>query len=273
MINEFIKHLEEIKGYSPETATAYKRDIRQFVQFIHQHYPSARWSTISKSMVEHFIMTLVGYGELPTTTNRKVSAISAIYRYMATHGHHCDNPAQYVSRRKIAEKVPNTIDPEQLKTAYDNAIGSVKVMLGLLITTGIRLGELLAIRWEDINLNEQTITIHGKGQKERKVSVPARQLEEIGYAISRQNPKDTIFHTSPFQTRCMIYQALLPYCQAKQLSPHAIRHTFATEMAKSGVNAPIITSALGHSNLKTAQHYIDINQCATTAHCQYIKLY
>lgn len=263
MINEFINHLENIKGSSTHTAAAYRRDLRLFVAFIKQNYPGITWSTITKGMIEHYIMTLVSYGELPSTTNRKISAISGLYRYLNTHGYECANPAQYVSRRKIADTIPNTIDPNQLRTAYENAIGSVKVMLGLLITTGIRLGELLAIRWEDIDLCNCTIIIHGKGMRERMVSVPARQLEEIGYAISRQNPKDTIFHTSQFETRCMIYQALTPYCQAKQLSPHAIRHTFATEMAKAGANAPAIAKALGHNNIKTTQHYIDNTQMPT----------
>ena len=272
MINEFINHLETIKGSSTHTCAAYRRDLRQFVAFMKQNYPGITWSTITKGMIEHYIMTLVSYGELPSTTNRKISAISGLYRYLNTHGYECANPAQYVSRRKIADTIPNTIDPNQLRTAYDNAIGSVKVMLGLLITTGIRLGELLAIRWEDIDLGNCTIRIHGKGMRERMVAVPARQLEEIGYAISRQDPKDTIFHTSQFETRCMIYQALTPYCKAKQLSPHAIRHTFATEMAKAGESAPTIAMRLGHRNIKTTQHYIDNTQCITQSQCQYIKL-
>lgn len=272
MINEFIHDLLSIKGQSPNTAAAYRRDLTQFVEFIKQYYPGARWSTISADMVEHYIMTMVSCGELPTTTNRKLSAISAIYRYFKRHGHEVTNPAQYTCRRKIAEKVPNTIDPEQLRTAYDNAIGSVKVMLGLLITTGIRIGELLAIRWEDVNIKAGTITIHGKGNKERLVSVPERQLEEIGYAISRQDPKDTIFHTSQFETRCLIYKALTPYCRAKQLSPHAIRHTFATEMAKAGATAPTIALALGHRNLKTTQYYIDYAKASQPVECQFIKL-
>ena len=272
MINEFINHIEKVKGYSPETATAYRTDLRQFVSFIKQNYPSATWSTITKGMVEHYIMTLVGYGELPTSTNRKLSAISSLYRYMALHGHDIENPAQYCSRRKVAERIPNTIDIEQLRTAYANAIGSVKVMLGLLITTGIRIGEMLAIRWEDINPKDGTIIIHGKGNKERLVSVPERQMEEIRYAYPRQDPKGTLFHTSQFETRCMIYQALTPYCRAKQLSPHAIRHTFATEMAKAGESGPTIALALGHSNLKTTQHYINLAKAAEPCRCQYIKL-
>lgn len=272
MINNFVQHLQKIKGYSTLTARAYRRDLLQFVKFIQEEYREARWSTITKEMVEHFIMTLAAEGELPSTTNRKIAAISSIYRYMNTHGYECTNPAQFVSRRKVADNIPNTIDPAQLREAYENATGSVRVMLGLLITTGIRLGELLAIRWEDINLRERTITIHGKGQKQRLVSVPEGQLKEIRYAYPRQDAKDTLFHTSQYETRCMIYHALLPYCRAKQLSPHAIRHTFATEMAKAGANAPAIAQALGHSNIKTTQHYIDNVQCISNRACQYIQL-
>ena len=272
MINEFINHLENIKGSSTHTAAAYRRDLRQFVRFVKQYYQDARWSTISADMIEHYIMTLESVGELPTTTNRKISAISALYRYLKRHGHDINNPAQFICRRKVAETIPNTIDPEQLRTAYDNAIGSVKVMLGLLITTGIRIGEMLAIRWEDINPKDCTIIIHGKGKKERVVSVPERQMFEIRYAYPRQDPKGTLFHTSQFETRCMIYQALTPYCRAKQLSPHAIRHTFATEMAKAGESGPTIALALGHSNLKTTQHYIDLAKAAEPCRLQYIKL-
>lgn len=272
MINAFITDLLTIKGQSQHTADAYRRDLRQFVKFIKQYYQDARWSTISADMIEHYIMSLVSARELPTTTNRKISAISALYRYLKRHGHDINNPAQFICRRKVADTIPNTIDPDQLRTAYENAIGSVKVMLGLLITTGIRIGELLAIRWEDINPKDGTIIIHGKGNKDRVVSVPDRQMFEIRYAYPRQDPKATLFNTSQFETRCMIYQALTPYCHAKQLSPHAIRHTFATEMAKAGESGPAIAIALGHRNLKTTQHYIDLAKAAEPCRSQYIKL-
>ena len=263
MITNFINDLLAIQGYSQHTAIAYRKDLQQFVEFIKQYYNGARWSTISADMIEHYIITLAAGGELATTTNRKLAAISSIYRYFKRHGHAINNPAQFISRRKIAEKIPNTIPVEQLQAAYDNTIGSVKVMLGLLITTGIRIGEMLAIRWEDVDITSNTIKIHGKGQKERLVKVPERQMYEIKYAYPRQNLKDAIFHTSQFETRVMIYQALTPYCKAKQLSPHAIRHTFATEMAKAGANAPTIAKALGHKNIKTTQHYIDNTQMPT----------
>lgn len=273
MITEFINYIQNIKGYSGHTAIAYRKDLKQFVQFIKQNYEGARWSTITRDMIDHYIMTLVAYGELATTTNRKLAAISSLYGYFIRQGLTTENPCRYESRRKIAEQVPNTISPEQLRTAYDHAAGSVRVMLGLLITTGMRIGELLSLTWADVDVNGQTITLHGKGAKERKVSVPTEQLKEIAAVIDKQEPAEHIFHTSQFETRCMIYQALLPYCAAKQLSPHAIRHTFATELAKSGANATTIQKQLGHSKLETTQKYIDIAQVTTNGTCRIIKLH
>lgn len=257
MINEFITYISSIKGYSPLTAAAYRRDLQEFAQFIRQEYQDARWSTITRDMIDHYILTLVAYGEQPTTTNRKLSAISGIYRYFIRQRMLTENPAQYESRRKVGEKIPNTIDPKQLRTAYEHASGSTRVMLGLLITTGIRISELLAISWEDINLDDCSIKIHGKGNKERIVYTKSEQLDEIRRVIESSHPTGRIFNYSQYETRRHIYDALLPYCKAPQLSPHAIRHTFATELAKAGANAPTIARALGHNNIKTTQQYID----------------
>lgn len=273
MITEFINYIQNIKGYSGHTAIAYRKDLTQFVQFIKKNYPGTRWSTITRDMIDHYIMTLVAYGELATTTNRKLAAISSLYGYFIRQGLTTENPCRYESRRKIAEQVPNTIAPEQLRAAYDHAAGSVRVMLGLLITTGMRIGELLALTWADVDVNGHCVTLRGKGSKYRKVSIQEEQLKEIAAVIDRQNPSEHIFHTSQFETRCMIYQALLPYCSAKQLSPHAIRHTFATELAKSGANAVTIQKQLGHSKLETTQKYIDIAQVTTNGTCRIIKLH
>lgn len=257
MINEYITYISSIKGYSPLTAQAYRRDLRQFCQFIRQEYPGARWSTVTRSMIDHYVTTMVAHGEQPTTTNRKLAAISGIYRYFIREHKLTDNPAQYESRRKQGERIPNTIDPAQLRTAYEHASGSTRVMLGLLITTGIRISELLALTWEDINLKDNSLKIHGKGMKERIVFTHPEQLAEIRMVIEQSQPTGRIFNYTQYETRCHIYQALLPYCKAPQLSPHAIRHTYATELAKAGVNAPTIARILGHNNIKTTQHYID----------------
>ena len=131
-------------------------------------------------------------------------------------------------------------------------------MLGLLITSGIRIGELMNLEYHDIDTEANTIKVHGKGAKERVIKIPAEQLYELK-CVKEHCPKNgKIFTISERMARRMIYEALRPYSNAPQLSPHAIRHTFATHMAAQGENVSTIGTILGHSHLETTQKYIDL---------------
>ena len=133
-------------------------------------------------------------------------------------------------------------------------------MIGLLATTGIRLQEMLDLKWEDINFEENSLRIHGKGNKERKVYTTEEVLSEAKQAKKYSNPINKMFFISQRNARTIIWEALKPFSKAKQLSPHAIRHTYATELAKKGENVATISKILGHSSIKTTQKYIDMSQ-------------
>ena len=133
-------------------------------------------------------------------------------------------------------------------------------MIGLLATTGIRLQEMLDLKWEDINFEENSLKIHGKGNKERKVYTTEEVLSEAKQAKKYSIPTNKMFFISQRNARTIIWEALKPFSKAKQLSPHAIRHTYATELAKQGENVVTISKILGHSSIKTTQKYIDMSQ-------------
>lgn len=194
----------------------------------------------------------------PATTNRRLSAISGIYRFFRREGHNVENPCKYESRRKISETIPHTIPIDQLKEAYDHAAGIAKVAIGLFMTTGIRIQELLDITWEDINFQDQSIKITGKGSKERTVYTTEDKLETLLQLSKIKTQKGNIFCMEQRQMRRIIYDALSPYCQAPQLSPHAIRHTFATHAANKGANVSTLAKAMGHNRIETTQKYIDL---------------
>ena len=145
-----------------------------------------------------------------------------------------------------------------MKAAYENAHGVVKVMLALLISTGIRIQELLDLEWDDINFVENSLKIHGKGNKERLVYTSSEYLETLLTVHQYQRQKGKIFFINQREARRMVFDALKPYTKAKQLSPHAIRHSFATHLANEGVNASTIVAILGHKQLETTQKYIDL---------------
>lgn len=267
MIEKYIDYLRKLKGYSENTCQAYEKDLKDFVQWAKQNISSVRWSTITRDDVDRYITDMVDAGLKPATTNRRLAAISGIYRYFKRQGLEIVNPAQYESRRKRGEHLPNTIPYKELEEAYKHADGDVKVMLGLLATTGIRIQELLDLKYEDIDFEKCAIRVNGKGNKERFVYTLPEQLETLHEVYKANHPTGLIFKLDQRTARRMIWEALKPFSHARQLSPHAIRHTFATHMAEKGVNCSTLQGILGHKHMETTQQYIDIGQTALQQAC------
>lgn len=234
--------------------------MKGFTRWVKANKEGARWSTLTRQDIDDYITYRANNGIQPATTNRELASISALYRYFIREGLLTSNPCRYQSRRKQPKRLPNTIPAEDLKAAYENSFGLVHVWLGLLATTGIRISELLALRWEDIDFKACSLEIMGKGAKERIVFTSPEYLELMRQAYERHPAEGRIFNYDQRDARYMIWQALKPYSRAKQLSPHAIRHTFATNLAGNGVNVVTIASILGHNQIDTTQKYIDMAQ-------------
>ena len=260
MLTRFENYLRNIKGYSERTCSEYLKDIKAFALWAKAHVKDARWSTLTRSDIDEYITMRAKEGIKPTTTNRELASISALYRYFIREGLLKQNPARFQSRRKVGYHLPNTIPSEDIQKAYANSVGVVHVWLGLLATTGIRISELLSLKWEDIDFKTCALEINGKGNKDRLVYTTPEYLELMRQAYERHPTNGRIFRYSEREARHMIWNALKPYSRATQLSPHAIRHSFATSLAKQGVNVATIATILGHSRIETTQKYIDMAQ-------------
>ena len=260
MLTRFENYLRNIKGYSERTCSEYLKDLKAFARWAKAHKDDARWSTLTRSDIDEYISMRAKEGIKPSTTNRELAAISALYRFFIREGLLKNNPARYQSRRKVGFHLPNTIPSEDLQAAYKNSFGVVHVWIGLLSTTGIRISELLGLNWEDIDFNTCALEIKGKGNKERLVYTTPEYLDLMRQAYERNPTEGRIFRYSERDARYMLWEALKPYSRAKQLSPHAIRHSFATSLAKQGVNVATIATILGHKSIETTQKYIDMAQ-------------
>lgn len=265
MIFEFCNYLRSIRGYSENTIRAYRNDLRTFVGWAIINAQHPKWSQITREDIDKFLTHQYSQGLKPATTNRQLAAISSLYRYMQREGLVVVNPVQYESRRKLPQTIPSTIPVEHLKRAYEHARGAKKVMLGLLASTGCRIQELLDLTWADINFEDNTLHIMGKGSKERIVSCPAAILKDLRETFMYIRPDFHIFYCSQRAARELIWEALKPYSNSRQLSPHAIRHTFATELAKNGESTATIAKILGHSHIETSQKYIDMAQLPSSS--------
>ena len=260
MLTRFENYLRNIKGYSERTCSEYLKDLRAFALWAKTHKEDARWSTLTRSDIDEYITMRAKEGIKPATTNRELAAISALYRFFIREGLLKTNPVRFQSRRKVGFHLPNTIPSEDLQAAYNNTVGVVHVWIGLLSTTGIRISELLGLNWEDIDFKTCALEIKGKGNKERLVFTTPEYLDLMRQAYERNPTEGRIFRYSEREARHMIWNALKPYSRATQLSPHAIRHSFATSLAKHGVNVATIATILGHSRIETTQKYIDMTQ-------------
>ena len=265
MLTRFENYLRNIKGYSERTTSEYLKDLKAFARWAKTHREGAKWSTLTRSDIDEYISMRASEGIKPATTNRELASISALYRYFIREGLMKTNTCRLKSRRQQAAQLANTIPSEDLKAAYEHSTGLVHVWIGLLATTGIRISELLALRWEDIDFKASSLEIMGKGSKERIVYTSPEYLELLKQAYERKPSEGRIFGYDQRDARYMLWQALKPYSRAKQLSPHAIRHTFATNLATNGVNVTTIASILGHNRIATTQKYIDMSQANTQA--------
>lgn len=260
MITKYISYLRDIRNYSDNTLIGYEKDLRAFSKWAKAHLEHARWSEITRSDIDQYVHAMVATGMKPSSTNRRLSAISGLYEYFKREGYEVENPCKYESRRKVSKNLPNTINEEELRAAYENAEGVTKTIIGILMSTGIRLQEMLELSWEDIDFIDCSLRINGKGSKQRVVYSTREILADLALYKSHTNAMGRIFGIDQREVRHMIYDALRPYCTGRQLSPHAIRHTWATHLAKMGANVSQIGTLLGHEHLETTQKYIDMCQ-------------
>ena len=268
MITRFTNYLKNIKGYSQNTVDAYEADLREFARYMKANDQGCRWSTINQATILQYLSDQAKRGLKPATTNRQLSAIRSLYNYFISQDMLKTNPARYIPSRKLEITEPNTIEPNDLLKALEHAEGALHTAIGLLYTTGIRIQELLDIKVYDIRKNGR-IVINGKGAKQRIVVTTPEISDELAEMTKGKRIDQLAFggwYYSQRELRHDIWELLREIgCKAKQASPHAIRHTFATEIAKQGENTITLAKMLGHNNIRTTQRYINAGQTDTAA--------
>lgn len=243
---------------------AYEKDLRQFAKWIMTERQGKTWSTITRDDIDAWIIHEDVRQMKPTTSNRRLAAVSGIYNWMKRDGKIKENPCRYESRKKIAKRLAPTIPKEELNEAAKNTHGIVGAIIRILYTTGVRISEAMAIRPCDIDEEHQSIKIYGKGAKERIVYTTAETLEELRiYCDIATEP--ICKGIDERAMRYAIFNAIRPYSKQQRISPHVIRHSFATEMARNGMPTTQLCTLLGHESVKTTQRYVNQAQIDTAA--------
>ncbi len=271
-----------LKGLSPHTKTAYRRDIDQFTEFLMR--AEGRLPTpqgVTPEMVRGFIGHLHDRGLSATSIGRKLSAVRGLFADLAGRGVIAANPADRVRAPKRGRKLPRVLPRQDMNALLETPGGATRAdlrdraMLETLYGAGIRVAELVGLELGDVRLTEGLVRVWGKGNKERIVPLGATAVRALTDYIAvwgpwrakgRQEPRRSpLFlnargdRLTPRGVAWLLQQRLKQSGALARVSPHGMRHSFATHLLDGGADLRAIQELLGHVSLSTTQRYTQVS--------------
>ena len=270
MIQEFVDYLSHNKGYSELTCFEYRKDLERFVKWLKSHRIE-RWSQVTKDTIDLYVHDMSEDGLKPATIKRRVATIRSLYQFAWIKGLTTENPAKYVSSPKMAMQLPKIIPTEELSaTITDGTINiHTRAMIAVIAETGLRISEVLNLTMMDVDKTNRSIKVMGKGAKERIVYYGDMSAAYFDYV--RVIGSLPIWNMTEREARFKVWEALKGHSNAKQLSPHAIRHSFATTMLNNGAPITTIQALLGHETVKTTERYAKVAQTTVQSNYKQFK--
>ncbi|MBQ8481837.1 MAG: tyrosine recombinase [Alphaproteobacteria bacterium] len=262
------------KGSAQNSIAAYERDLKQFLIFTDDH--------LDKKQIESFMQDLATRGFAPKTIARKLSAIKEFCKFLYSEKIISDNPAQNILTPKQQKPLPKFLTAEEIESLISAATASddfrfhrIAVMIELMYASGMRVSELVALPETAINYKKNLVTIFGKGSKERIVPLAQRAVTTIEkykdlrekfikknasspwlfpslYAIDGHLTRDAFYKDlKKLAAECGIYPS--------RISPHVLRHSFATHLINNDAGLRSVQKMLGHENITTTEIYTHIS--------------
>jgi tyrosine recombinase XerC len=268
ILKKFLEYLTNQKNYSVNTCRAYERDIKQFIVFI-KSSKLRSFQDVGDYTFIKYLSQLKEKEYAERSIARKVASLKAFFKFLQNRRLIKANPSLLLYSPKTHERLPDFLTLEETERILD----SVKVkkwqdfrdkaILELLYSTGMRLGELTALRIGDINLPDEVLKIKGKGKKERIVPIGKPSLDALLDYLEKKPKKreERVFlnkYGKPISERG-VERIIKKYVKktglGKQITPHTFRHTFATHMLDRGADLRTVQELLGHERITTTQIY------------------
>jgi integrase/recombinase XerD len=263
------------RGLSSNTLAAYRADLTALSRWLGERgIPMAR---TTKSDLQDFIAARVEAGARPRSTARQLSSFRRFFRYLMRESVIRDDPTAQIAMPKIGRSLPKSLTEEEVESllgapAVGDPLGNRdRTMLEVLYATGLRVSELVNLRYSQVNLNQGVIRIMGKGNRERLIPLgeeAVRWLNEFARSargeILLERQTDYLFPTrrGDRMTRQAFWHIIKRYARKagvdRELSPHTLRHAFATHLLNHGADLRVVQMLLGHSDLSTTQIYTHV---------------
>ena len=271
--SNFFDYLSKEKKYSAHTITAYKKDLNTFQLFCKDEHDIKDVSNIPYTIIRSWIINLSESNLSPLTINRKISALSRYYDFLIKIEKITDSPTKNHKRLKVQSKIIIPFSQDEVfnvMNVFEDSFEGKRDMLIIetLYSTGIRRDELIKIKIKDIFFNQKLIKVHGKRNKERLVPMLPTLIKNIkNYLVLRSNiksAKENLFLTKRGMQigPSLVYRVVKKYFSKAstkvKISPHVLRHSFATHLLNNGADINTIKEVLGHSSLASTQIYTKI---------------
>ncbi len=275
-IDAFLAALEGERGVSSHTLTGYGRDLRHFARFLSGERVTV-WSAVTPQIARRYVATMdPRYAR--SSVSRRLSALRTFYKYLYREGIVSRNPLVLVGTPKQPRRLPKFLTP--LEVAALLAAPDVTTRIGLrdrallevLYATGLRVGELTSLRRGDLPSSDE-IRIMGKGRRERIVLLTSaaqdalrRYVNEARPSLARHRVVDAVFLNarggplSDRGVRVIVDRHIRKVAFDRRISPHALRHTFATHLLDGGADLRSVQELLGHVSLATTQIYTHVSR-------------
>ncbi|MDH2910616.1 MAG: tyrosine-type recombinase/integrase [Candidatus Eremiobacteraeota bacterium] len=280
LVAEFAAYLRLERGQSPRTAEEYARDIEVFGDFLepgHLHgTPFENLLATTPSDIRRFVMELMGPRAYnPTSVRRKLAALRSFFALQRREGRRSDNPATDVPPPKAAKRLPHVMSEGEVGTLLRTRIAGRSdeqrlrdtAIMELLYASGIRRAELVGLDLSDVDTERRLLRVTGKGNKQRTVFINLAAAEAIRtYLGVRPRSTDSALFLSRLKKRLSYRQAwaiFQSYAKlsglTKHVTPHVMRHSFATHLLENGADLVTIKELLGHESLATTQIYTNVS--------------
>ena len=276
LIDDFIIHIKMVRKFSHHTIRSYKVDLIQFNEFLNKYSKKIKIQYLDKSVIQTYIQSISKKNFSDKTLLRKVSSIKSFFRYLTDNNLVKTNIAELIASPKTSKKIPNFLTKNQVQKLMKlpdltskNGIMHLSI-LEIFYSTGIRISELVKIELNKVDLNKRIVKVKGKGDKERIVILGDRAILSLKSHINKNNIRHfylypSLLSKSKEKTHISInyvYKMVKKYLSYisgnDKLSPHSLRHSFATHLLNNGADLMSVKDLLGHEDLSSTQIYTHV---------------
>ena len=276
IVKAYQRYLKLQRGYSANTLDAYVRDLQKLMDYLERE--DKQLLEVELEDLQHFAAGLHDIGIHPRSQCRILSGVRSFFRFLQLDGYRDDDPSELLESPVLGEHLPEVLSPDEVD-ALENSIDRSKwegqrnrAIIEVLFSCGLRVSELVNLKLTDLYMEEQYVRVMGKGSKERLVPISPKAIKELDLWFEdrkhmdiKPGEEDFVFlnrrgaHLTRTMILIMIKQQAVDAGITKTISPHTLRHSFATALLEGGADLRAIQAMLGHESIGTTEIYTHID--------------